>query len=100
MRILTWHVHAAWSTAFVSGHHEYLVPVLPDRGPYGRGRPRTYPWPETAMEVTPDELRGAEEAGMTPVLVTPGGEEPRWDSLRDWRGLRVASIPEVLDLVA
>lgn len=47
-----------------------------------------------------DELRGAEEVGLTPVLVTPNGEEPLWDGLRDWPGLRVGSIPEVLDLVA
>jgi hypothetical protein len=56
MRILSWHVHAAWSTAFVSGRHEYLVPVDAERGPYGRGRPRTYRWPENAIEVTPDDL--------------------------------------------
>ncbi|HSI97742.1 MAG TPA: HAD family hydrolase [Gaiellaceae bacterium] len=46
-----------------------------------------------------DELRGAEEVGMTPVLVSPDGEEPRWDGLQDWRGLRIGSIPQVLDLV-
>ena len=47
-----------------------------------------------------DELRGAERAGMTPVLVHPRGEDPRWDGLRDWSGLRVDAIPQVLDLVA
>ena len=36
MRILLWHVHGAWTTAFVQGRHEYVVPVLPDRGPDGR----------------------------------------------------------------
>ena len=60
MRILTWHVHAAWSTAFVAGGHRYLVPVTPDRGDYGRGRPRTYRWPPNAVEVAPEDLRHAD----------------------------------------
>jgi glycosyltransferase involved in cell wall biosynthesis len=60
MRILLWHVHGSWTTAFVHGEHDYLVPVLPDRGPDGRGRAQTYRWPETAVEVTPGELRDAE----------------------------------------
>ena len=37
MRILLWHVHGSWTTAFVQGEHEYLVPVTPDRGPDGVG---------------------------------------------------------------
>ena len=60
MRILLWHVHGAWTTSFVHGRHEYLVPVLPDRGPWGRGRARTYRWPDAATEVTPEEAREAE----------------------------------------
>lgn len=60
MRILLWHVHGAWTTAFVSGKHEYLVPVTPDRGPYGQGRARTYAWPDTVVEVAPEELPGAD----------------------------------------
>lgn len=47
-----------------------------------------------------DELRGAERVGMTPVLVHPHGEDPRWDGLADWAGLRIDTIPRVLDLVA
>jgi putative hydrolase of the HAD superfamily len=47
-----------------------------------------------------DELRGAERVGMTPVLVHPQGEDPHWDGLGDWTGLRITSIPQVLDLVA
>jgi glycosyltransferase involved in cell wall biosynthesis len=86
MRILTWHVHAAWSTAFVSGGHEYLIPVLPERGPYGRGRPRTYPWPATATEVTPEQLRGAQ----VDVAVLQRPEEE--DLLISWLGRRVPLI--------
>jgi hypothetical protein len=60
MRILLWHVHGSWTTAFVHGSHEYLLPVLPGRGPDGRGRARTWHWPDSAVEVTPDEAREAE----------------------------------------
>ena len=57
MRILIWHVHGSWMTAFVQGRHEYLVPRLPDRGPDGRGRARTWTWPASVREVAPEELR-------------------------------------------
>src|SRR4051795_11049218 len=60
MRIFLWHVHGSWSTAFVQGSHEYLFPVLPDRGPNGRGRAETWDWPERAIEVSPEEAAGAE----------------------------------------
>ncbi|HEU4421919.1 MAG TPA: glycosyltransferase [Pilimelia sp.] len=60
MRILLWHVHGAWTTAFVRGKHDYLVPVTPDRGPYGLGRARTYPWPDTVAEVAPERMRDGE----------------------------------------
>jgi hypothetical protein len=57
MRILLWHVHGAWTTAFVQGDHEYVVPVLPDRGPDGRGRAQTYVWPDSVRELAPEALR-------------------------------------------
>jgi Glycosyl transferases group 1 len=57
MRILLWHVHGAWTTAFVHGSHDYVVPVLPDRGPDGRGRAQTYAWPESVRELPPAALR-------------------------------------------
>jgi hypothetical protein len=60
MRVLLWHVHGAWTTAFVQGRHEYLVPVLPGRGADGRGRARTYDWPDSAVEVTPEQAAAAE----------------------------------------
>ena len=56
MNILLWHVHGSWTTAFVHGKHRYLVPVTPDRGPYGLGRARTYDWPDTVEEVPPERL--------------------------------------------
>jgi hypothetical protein len=63
MRILLWHVHGSWATAFVQGSHEYLIPVLPGRPPDGRGRPSrpgTFDWPPNAAEVAPGALRAAE----------------------------------------
>jgi putative hydrolase of the HAD superfamily len=45
-----------------------------------------------------DELGGAQRVGMTPVLFTAGGREPYWTEVREWRGLRVSSLPEVLQL--
>jgi putative hydrolase of the HAD superfamily len=47
-----------------------------------------------------DELRGARDVGMTPVLIHRDGEDPYWEDLREWDGLRVTSIPQVLELVA
>jgi glycosyltransferase involved in cell wall biosynthesis len=60
MRVLLWHVHGSWTTAFVQGRHEYLIPVTPDRGPDGLGRARTYDWPASAVEVTREEAASAE----------------------------------------
>jgi hypothetical protein len=60
VRILCWHVHAAWMTSFVQGAHEYYVPVLPDRGADGKGRAQTYDWPGTVTELGPDQLRDTE----------------------------------------
>jgi hypothetical protein len=57
VKILLWHVHGAWTTAFVHGRHEYVVPVLPDRGPDGVGIARTYDWPDDIRELTPAQLR-------------------------------------------
>ncbi len=60
MNVLLWHVHGSYTTALVHGRHHYLVPVLPDRGPDGLGRARTYEWPESAVEVTPEEAHRAD----------------------------------------
>jgi hypothetical protein len=63
MRILLWHVHGTWTTAFVQGGHDYLIPALPGRPPDGRGRPSrpgTFDWPPNAIEVTPGQLGAAD----------------------------------------
>jgi hypothetical protein len=69
MRILLWHVHGAWTTAFVHGDHEYVVPVLPDRGPDGRGLAQTYDWPDRVSELAPAALR--DEAFDAVILQRP-----------------------------
>src|SRR4051812_6946470 len=79
MKILIWHVHGSWTTAFVQGPHEYLVPVVPDRGPEGRGRAQTWTWPSSVVEVSPSEAAGAD----IDVVILQRPEElhelaPRW----------------------
>jgi hypothetical protein len=58
MRILIWHLHGSWMTSFVQGQHDYLVPVLPGHSRFGLGRARTWDWPSSVREVTPEQLRG------------------------------------------
>lgn len=60
MRILIWHVHGSWATAFVQGAHTYLVPRLPHRGPWGGGRAETWDWPASVVEVNPRECADAD----------------------------------------
>jgi hypothetical protein len=55
MRVFIWHVHGSYTTSLVQGRHEYLLPTLPERGPDGLGRARTWRWPPSAIEVTPEE---------------------------------------------
>lgn len=80
MNVFLWHVHGAWTTSFVHGRHRYLIPVLPDRGPDGLGRARTYSWPENAVEVTPEQAAG--EPVDVVILQRPrellGGLAERW----------------------
>lgn len=81
MRALIWHVHGAWTSSFVQRTSESLVPLVPGRGPQGRGRPDTYDWPERAVEASPAELRAAE----FDVVILQRPEEI--DLLADWTGL-------------
>jgi hypothetical protein len=60
MRVLLWHVHGSYTTAFVQGQHDYLLPLLPDRAPDGRGRALTWNWPPSAVELTREEAAAAD----------------------------------------
>jgi glycosyltransferase involved in cell wall biosynthesis len=70
VNLLLWHVHGSWTTAFVQGPHRYLVPVVPDRGPLGRGRAQTWEWPTSVVELTPGE--SADAAVDVVILQRPG----------------------------
>jgi Glycosyl transferases group 1 len=87
VRILLWHVHGAWTTAFVHGRHDYVVPVLDDRGPDGVGIARTYEWPGHVRELPPDALR--EEPFDVVILQRPHELElaERWLGRRPGRDL-------------
>jgi hypothetical protein len=90
MRILVWHVHGSWTTSFVQGGHDYVVPVVPGRGPEGRGRARTWNWPASVVEVPLERL--ADQGCDVVVLQRPED----LDLVRTW--LRVEpgrSLPAV-----
>ena len=90
MRVLLWHVHGSWTTAFVSGSHDYVVPVLPDRGADGVGRARTWDWPASVRELRPEQLR--DEPFDVVVLQRPHELE----LARRWTGRRPgADLPAV-----
>ncbi len=90
MRVLIWHVHGSWSTAFVQGAHEYLVPLVADRGPDGRGRAQTWDWPEQAREVPVEALRDS----TFDVVVLQRPHE--LELLQEWTGLRAGiDVPAV-----
>lgn len=82
MRVLLWHVHGSWTTAFVQGGHDYLLPVIPDRGPDGLGRARTWDWPDTVVEVPVGDLATTE----IDVVVLQRPHEP--DLVERWTGRR------------
>jgi hypothetical protein len=90
MRILIWHVHGSWMTAFVEGQHEYLLPVDAGRGPDGRGRAQTWDWPDSARELTAEQLSG-ERIDLV-VLQRPHEA----GLLQEWTGLRAGTdVPAV-----
>ncbi|MGI8613201.1 MAG: glycosyltransferase [Nocardioidaceae bacterium] len=87
MRILVWHVHGSWTTSFVHGRHDYVLPVTPDRGPDGLGRARTWDWPASAVEASPQELR---EMDLDAVVLQRPHEldlAERWTGRRPGRDL-------------
>lgn len=59
LRVLVWHVHGSWTSAFVRGPHRYLLPAVRGGGPLGRGLAGR-DWPHGAVEVAPEVLRHAE----------------------------------------
>jgi glycosyltransferase involved in cell wall biosynthesis len=86
VRILLWHVHGAWTTAFVQGGHSYVVPVLRGRPADGIGIARTYAWPDSVAELPPEALR--DELFDAVVLQRPHEEE----LVREWLGYRPPAV--------
>src|SRR5258706_16074822 len=80
MKVLLWHVHGSWTTAFVRGGHDYVVPVTPERGPYGRGRARTWEGPANVVELPPESL--AHEHFDAVILQRPEEERLATEGLR------------------
>ena len=69
-------------TSFVAGPDDYLLPVLPDRGPDGRGRAQTWQWPVRAVEIDPAALR------ETPFDVVVLQRPSELELLERWTGRR------------
>ena len=69
VNVLIWHVHGSWTTAFVQGRHRYLLPTLPERGPWGGGRAAAWDWPTSTVELSPADL--ADEPVDVVVLQRP-----------------------------
>ncbi len=80
MKILLWHVHGSWTTAFVQGRHDYLLPVDARRSADGRGRADTWEWPASAREVPVEALRDEE------IDVVVLQREHEIDLVRRWLG--------------
>jgi len=90
MKVLSWHVHGSYTTSLVQGSHDYLVPVVPDRGPDGRGRADSWDWPAQAREVTPEQLAHEE---IDVVIVQRPHEV---DLVERWTGRRIGTdLPAV-----
>jgi hypothetical protein len=91
MNLWLWHVHGSWTTAFVQGRHQYFVPVVPDRGPEGRGRARTWDWPASVHEVAPDDAR---DLPIDAVVLQRPVELEQWTE--EWLGRRPGTdVPAV-----
>jgi hypothetical protein len=90
VRILLWHVHGSWTTSFVHGSHDYVLPLLPDRSADGLGRARSWDWPVSAREHTPEQL--AEARPDVVILQRPHEAE----LLQRWTGLRAGvDVPAI-----
>src|SRR3954464_7659098 len=90
MRVLLWHVHGSWTTSFVAGGHDYLLPVTTARHGDGLGRARTWDWPQNAREVPLEELADCEPDVV--VLQRPRDVELARTYLRREPGVGVPAV--------
>jgi len=77
LRVLCWHVHGTWQDAFVRGGHDYLLPVLAEGGPWGRGRGERN-WPANVLDVPVEDLASAEVDVVVLQRVEEIGLTERW----------------------
>jgi hypothetical protein len=82
VRVLIWHVHGSWTTSFVQGGHDYVLPLTPGRDADGLGRARTWDWPASVVEVPFGELRDLD----VDVVVLQRPHEPAL--CEEWLGRR------------
>ncbi len=87
-----WHVHGSWTTSFVQGHHDYLLPLTPGRDSDGLGRARTWDWPSSVVEVPCQQLRDTEIDFV--LLQRPHERElaERWTGRRPGRDVPAAYV--------
>ena len=79
MKVLLWHVHGSWTTAFVAGPRtSTCCRSLPDRGPDGLGRARTWDWPAVGPGGRPrTQLRDERRRRRRPAADARPGAGPR-----------------------
>ena len=106
--VCTEEVAAVWPETALAPHFESALfsatsgLMKPDPRIYALACEELGVRPEEALFVgdgANDELAGAERAGLRAVLIHRAGRPPIWPGLEGWDGLRVTSVPQVLDLL-
>jgi putative hydrolase of the HAD superfamily len=106
--VCTEEVAAVWPETALAPHFESALfsatsgLMKPDPRIYALACEELGVRPEEALFVgdgANDELAGAERAGLRAVLIHRAGSPPIWPGLERWDGLRVTSVPEVVDLL-
>lgn len=60
LRILTWHIHGSYLYYLVQSHHEFYLPIKPDRPEGYGGRTHNFPWPKTVYDVPAEQVKELE----------------------------------------
>jgi glycosyltransferase involved in cell wall biosynthesis len=60
LRILTWHIHGSYLYYLVHSHHEFYLPIKPDRPEGYGGRTHNFSWPETVYDVPAEQVKELE----------------------------------------
>ncbi len=57
LKILTWHIHGNYLYYLTQAHHEFYLPVKPERNDGYGGRGGSFPWGDNVHEVPAEEVR-------------------------------------------